>query len=155
MRPRHQGDEEFAGPAEEAVVHDLVLVGLEDIGVGEAFVFLGADVKIAAERGGRAGGESREFELGGTRDAVGVVVKVGEFGEELHAAGDEGGGGGVGREDTGEELILHGGPEDGTGAGHAGQRNAGADAEHREEAAALEIGAGDEVLGLCGVVPGL
>jgi hypothetical protein len=90
---RHQREEDFARPAEEAEVEHLILVGLEDVDVGEAAVFLGADVEGAAKLGLAAGGQALDVELRGGGDPVGVVVGLVECGfAELNAAGDEAGG---------------------------------------------------------------
>ena len=137
--PRHQREEDLAEIFKEAEVHDLVLVGLENPSLGEPRVFFRTDVKAGGEFHLGIGREGFHVELSGAGHAIGGGIVVGQRSEQFDAASHQAGGGFVGREDGGEELILDGGPSEQTRAGDGGLGVVGADPE--KAAARFKFGA--------------
>ncbi len=159
MGPDHElveqrGDQAGEEDAVEEIpveLHDLVLAVLEQVGVGEAGVFLRADVEMAAVDVAGGGGEGRLVEARGGGDAGGGAAGAGQRGQ-LDVAHGDGLAGGVGGVDAGEELVFHRGPDDGAGLLQDGLGHGAADAEAGEEAG-LEVAALDH-LGVVAVIGG-
>src|SRR5690606_624953 len=94
----HDREKQLAEEFEEAELHDLVLVVLEDIAVGETRVLFRTGVEIETERRLRARGERGHIKTRGTRHTDRRITHT-RLNRQFHAARGEPATRLIGRED--------------------------------------------------------
>ena len=152
MDPGHDGQQQRREKAGEkdaveevgVELHDLCLALLEDITVGQALVFLRAGVVAGPEGFAGAGRERLELEARVAGDAVGLAIQRIRLRVEFNALDVHARAGLVGREDQGEELVLHRGPDEGGRFLDERRRGAILQADPGQDAAAFQVAAPDE-----------